>query len=88
LVGLETMKTMLNSLIRGPNLQKHVLQPFGVDMVKKTALLYGLPGCGKTLLANWLAYENNYNLLKVETSSLLSKYHGETEKNIMLAFEV
>lgn len=49
-------------------------------------LLHGPSGTGKTAFANFLAEELGLDLLEVRASDLLSKWHGETERNIANAF--
>ncbi|CAA7052267.1 unnamed protein product [Microthlaspi erraticum] len=49
-------------------------------------LLYGPPGCGKTLVAQAVANEARVNFIHVEGPELLSKYVGETEKAIRELF--
>ncbi len=50
------------------------------------ALLYGAPGTGKTMCAQVLANELHLELFKVDLSALVSKYIGETEKNLSDVF--
>lgn len=45
-------------------------------------LLYGPPGCGKTLLAKALATESNANFIAVKGPELLDKYVGESERAV------
>lgn len=49
-------------------------------------LLYGPPGCGKTLCINAFASSCQINLLQVRPAQLLSKYTGETESNVRRMF--
>ena len=49
--------------------------------------LYGLPGTGKTAFGHFLAKQLNKPLLLKKASDLLSKYVGESEKNIADVFE-
>jgi hypothetical protein len=58
------------------------------DRVKKgyRALFYGPPGTGKTLTAGILANELNKPAYKIDISMVVSKYIGETEKNLELLF--
>jgi len=49
-------------------------------------LLYGPPGCGKTLLARALATESGANMIFVRGSEILSKWVGESEKAIREIF--
>ena len=50
------------------------------------ALLYGPPGCGKTLLARALATESGGNMILVRGPEILSKWIGESEKAIREIF--
>ena len=50
-------------------------------------LLYGLPGTGKTLIAEAIAHETGASFFPVKCSDLGSKWFGETEQNIKDVFE-
>ena len=50
------------------------------------ALLFGPPGCGKTLIARSLATESNANIIVVRGPEILSKWVGESEKAIREIF--
>ncbi len=50
------------------------------------ALLYGPPGTGKTYLAGILANTYKKDIYRVDLSQVVSKYIGETEKNLELLF--
>ena len=52
----------------------------------KGVLLYGPPGCGKTLLARALAAECGANMILVRGPEILSKWVGESEKAIREIF--
>lgn len=52
-----------------------------------TMLFYGAPGTGKTLAAGIMANELNLPLCRIDLSQLISKYIGETQKNIGKVFE-
>lgn len=45
-------------------------------------LLYGYPGCGKTLLASAVAKECGLNFITVKGPELLNKYIGASEKSV------
>lgn len=62
-------------------LKKYSLEP------KKKILLYGPPGCGKTLSAERLAWNLGLPLLKVRFDSLLSSYFGESASNLRMVFD-
>lgn len=50
-------------------------------------LLKGSPGTGKTMAAHVIANELNMELYKVDLAQIVSKYIGETEKNLRLIFD-
>ncbi|RUP52274.1 hypothetical protein BC936DRAFT_149531 [Jimgerdemannia flammicorona] len=50
-------------------------------------LLYGFPGCGKTLLASAVAKECGLNFISVKGPELLNKYIGASEKSVRDLFE-
>ena len=45
-------------------------------------LLYGYPGCGKTLLASAVAKECGLNFISVKGPEILNKYIGASEKSV------
>jgi SpoVK/Ycf46/Vps4 family AAA+-type ATPase len=51
-------------------------------------LLYGPPGCGKTLLAAAAAAEIDGYFINVDAASMMSKWLGEAEKNISKLFSM
>lgn len=51
------------------------------------ALFYGAPGTGKTMAVQVIANELGLNLYRIDLSQLISKYIGETEKNISRVFK-
>ena len=50
-------------------------------------LLYGPPGCGKTLLAKVLASESEANMFLINGPEIMNKYYGETEAKIREIFK-
>ena len=50
------------------------------------ALIYGPPGCGKTLLGRALATETGANMILVRGPEILSKWIGESEKAVREIF--
>ncbi|HRO45281.1 ATP-binding protein [Agriterribacter sp.] len=66
-----------------------LLQQWGMqDRLKKgyRALFHGPPGTGKTLTAGLLANEMKRDIYKIDLSMVVSKYIGETEKNLEMLF--
>jgi len=51
-------------------------------------LFYGPPGTGKTLTATLLGKKNNKDVYRVDLSQIISKYVGETEKNLAQIFNI
>jgi ATP-dependent 26S proteasome regulatory subunit len=54
---------------------------------RKTVLLYGPPGCGKSLGAKRLAWNTGLPLMKVRFDALISSYFGESAANLRTVFE-
>ncbi len=50
-------------------------------------LFYGPPGTGKTLTATLLGKQNQLDVYRVDLSMIVSKYIGETEKNLAKVFD-
>ena len=54
---------------------------------RKTVLLYGPPGCGKSLGAKRLAWNTGLPLMKVRFDALISSFFGESATNLRSVFE-
>ena len=80
----EIKKTLNDNLI----LAMHNPSKFNQMGIKppKGALIYGPPGCGKTLLARALATESGANMILVKGPEILSKWLGESEKAVREIF--
>ena len=50
-------------------------------------LLYGPPGCGKTLIAKVLASESEANMFSINGPEIMNKYYGETEAKLRDIFK-
>ncbi|MEX0862520.1 CDC48 family AAA ATPase [Nitrosopumilus sp.] len=50
-------------------------------------LLYGPPGCGKTLLAKVMASESEANMFPINGPEIMNKYYGETEAKLREIFK-
>ncbi|KAF3448765.1 hypothetical protein FNV43_RR09478 [Rhamnella rubrinervis] len=60
-------------------------EEFGLDM-ETGFLLYGPPGCGKTLIAKAIANESGVNFIHIKGPELLNKYVGESELAVRTLF--
>lgn len=68
-----------------------LMQQLGLDKKIKPgyrALFFGPPGTGKTLTATLLGQSTGREVYRVDLSMIVSKYIGETEKNLARVFEV
>ncbi|HAT9718742.1 TPA: AAA family ATPase [Legionella pneumophila subsp. pneumophila] len=63
-----------------------VLKSYGMKASQKI-ILFGPPGCGKTLAAEVIAYELDYPLAVVRLDALISSYLGETASNLRKVFD-
>jgi SpoVK/Ycf46/Vps4 family AAA+-type ATPase len=82
-VGLETAKKAIKEAIVYP-VQRPDLFPLGWP---RGILLYGPPGCGKTLVAAAVATEIDASFLSVDAASIMSKWLGEGERNVARLFD-
>lgn len=81
-IGLEDAKNALRESIVYPT-KRPDLFPLGWP---RGILLYGPPGCGKTILAAATASELDGYFISVDASSIMSKWLGEAEKNVSQLF--
>jgi vacuolar protein-sorting-associated protein 4 len=81
-VGLETAKRAVKEAIVYP-VQRPDLFPLGWP---RGILLFGPPGCGKTLLAAAVATEIDATFLSIDAASIMSKWLGEAEQNVAKLF--
>lgn len=84
--GLEDVKAELRELVQYPVTHPEKFRKFGMDP-PRGALLYGPPGCGKTLIAKAIANECESNFISIKGPELLSMWVGESESNIRELFD-
>ena len=83
--GQQEIKTRLQEAVEWPLLHPETFQRLGITP-PKGILLYGPPGCSKTLMAKALATECSRNFIAVKGPELFSKYVGDSEKAIREVF--
>ena len=81
-VGLDDAKKALRESITFPSIRPELF-PLGWP---RGILLYGPPGCGKTILAAAVAAEIDGHFMNVDASTIMAKWLGEAEKNVSKLF--
>lgn len=81
-VGLDSAKKAVKEAIVYP-VQRPDLFPLGWP---RGILLFGPPGCGKTLLAAAVATEIDATFISIDAASIMSKWLGEAEQNVAKLF--
>ncbi len=82
---MEALKR-LSAIVRKKNsvLQRRLLRPFLKKKV--TVLFYGTEGIGKTLAAALVGKNSGAKVFRIDMKEVVSKYIGETEKNLDMVF--
>ena len=83
--ALATHRAALTSAIINPIKNPDRYKRFGLTH-PQGVLLYGPPGCGKTLLARAVARESGANFISVKGPELMNKYVGESERAVRTLF--
>jgi len=79
---IKAMREIVELPLRHPELFKRL----GVE-AHSGILLYGPPGCGKTLIAKVLASESEANMYSINGPEIMNKYYGETEARLRDLFK-
>ena len=83
--GLEEIKNELKEAVEWPLKYPKLYEKAGIRPLNGI-LLFGPPGCGKTLLAKAIATETKTNFITVKGPELFSKWVGESEKSVRNIF--
>ncbi|HEY4289312.1 MAG TPA: ATP-binding protein [Puia sp.] len=89
LVINDELQSQIDEVVNWLKYNDQLIDKWGMgDRLKKgyRALFYGPPGTGKTLTAALLGNEMGKDVYRVDLSMVVSKYIGETEKNLELLF--
>ncbi|MDW8004584.1 MAG: AAA family ATPase, partial [Thermofilaceae archaeon] len=76
---LEDAKQKIRELVELPMKYPQMFKKLGIDP-PKGVLLYGPPGCGKTLLAKAVANETEAYFTAINGPEIMSKFYGESEQ--------
>lgn len=83
--ALHHIREELSMAVVQPIRRPELFEALGVH-ASSGVLLWGPPGCGKTLLAKAVANESRANFISVKGPELLNKYVGESEKAVRQVF--
>ncbi|MBQ9716346.1 MAG: ATP-binding protein [Clostridia bacterium] len=84
--GLDDVKQIVKDKVINPYYYPGLYQMFKKKL-GGGILLYGLPGTGKTMVAQAIAKETNAKFFEIKTSDVLSKWLGESCRNVREVFE-
>ncbi|MDD5416510.1 MAG: CDC48 family AAA ATPase [Candidatus Aenigmarchaeota archaeon] len=83
--GLEEVKESLKEAVEWPIKHPDSFERLGIK-APRGILMYGPPGCGKTMIAKAVANEANANFISIKGPEVFSKWVGESEKQIRDVF--
>ena len=84
--GLEDEVKKIREMVEVPLKHPELFDHLGIE-APKAVLLHGPPGTGKTLLARAVAAETNASFYLINGPEIMSKFYGESEKNLRGIFE-
>lgn len=84
--GLHDARQILRETLEWPTKYARIFAKCPLRL-RSGLLLYGYPGCGKTLLASAVARETGLNFISVKGPEILNKYIGASEQSVRDLFE-
>lgn len=84
--GMKTVRDSLSEQLELPTKHAHVFKNAPIRL-PTGAMLYGPPGCGKTLAAKAAAHSANLRLVSIKGPELLNKYIGASEASVRSLFQ-
>ena len=84
--GLEEEVSTMRDIVEMPLRHPELFRSLGIE-AQAGILLYGPPGCGKTLIVKVLASESYANMYIINGPEILNKYYGETEAKLREIFK-
>jgi transitional endoplasmic reticulum ATPase len=84
--GLKSQLQRIREMIELPLRYPELFQRLGID-APKGVLLYGPPGCGKTLIARAIAHETEAAFFSISGPEIIHKFYGESEAHLRKIFE-
>ncbi|MHC1601523.1 MAG: CDC48 family AAA ATPase [Candidatus Nezhaarchaeales archaeon] len=84
--GLKDVIMKIREMVELPLRHPELFERLGIEP-PKGVLLYGPPGCGKTLLAKAVANETNAHFISISGPEIMSKFYGESEERLREIFK-
>lgn len=84
--GLSKEISKVQEMVELPLLYPELFEQVGIDP-PKGLLLYGPPGCGKTLIARAVAQESGVYFINVSGPEIIQQHYGESEEKLRNIFE-
>ncbi|MDO8438241.1 MAG: CDC48 family AAA ATPase [Nitrosomonadaceae bacterium] len=84
--GLRREVQRVREIIELPLRYPEVFARLGID-APKGVLLYGPPGCGKTLIARAVAHETDVRFFSISGPEIMQKFYGESEGHLRKLFD-
>ncbi|XP_054854432.1 outer mitochondrial transmembrane helix translocase-like [Eublepharis macularius] len=88
IAGLNEVVSELQDTVILPFQQRHLFHHSKLCQPPRGVLLYGPPGCGKTLLAKATAQASGCRFINLQASTLTDKWYGESQKLTAAVFSL